>query len=314
MTHPQDRRPLQTRGCALRKQGRVSLLCLAWCFSWLVPVLAQDDEVVVEAPVPGLEQNVNFMVSDENFDIYVFGSRGTTASNKKRLELLLKLQIESVEKICDLSDFQKKKLSLAGVADIKHFFEKVTALRKKFDIAKTDQVKFQQFWQDAQPVAMEFNRGTFGDGSYFRKALNHILNTDQLHKVDDADRGRQRFGYRAKVEMVVVNLDEVLAFRAEQRRKLVELMLSPPNLPRTFGTESYGVYAVLFRASQIPKERLAEFLEPAQLSAMQRVLAVARGYEQFLVQAGYSWDGNQPPVKGKPDDLAVPIEAIEADQ
>ncbi|MBS0262681.1 MAG: hypothetical protein JSS02_12075 [Planctomycetes bacterium] len=263
-----------------------------------LPVWAQDDEVVEETPGAGQEQNVQFMVADENFDQWVFGGRGNAAANKRRLELMLKLQIEGVETICPLSEVQKKKLTLAGTADIKRFFEKVTALRKKFDTVKNDQNKFNQFWQDAQPLQMEYSRGTFGDGSYFRKALNHILNSEQLEKVDSAENARRTFSYRSKVEAVVTSLDEVLSFRTEQRRKLVDLFMAPANLPKTYGTDSYGIYAVMYRAAQIPVEKYNEFLDAAQVQAFQRVLAVTRGYAQFLKNAGYRWEGEAAPAAG----------------
>ncbi len=266
------------------------LLALLATFGRPVSARAQDDEVVEGVPAAVPEQQ--FMVAEENFDQWVFGGRGATSVNKKRFESMRDVQIEGVERTCKLTEQQKNKLKLAGSADIKRFFERVEALRKKFQLVKNDQNKFNEFWQEMQPVQAIVNRGTFGEGSYFKKTLKNLLTSEQVVKFESADRERRLFNYRSKVETVVCSLDEVLSLRAEQRRKLVELLTTPSQVPRTFGQDSYCQYAVLYQASRIPDDKLKQILDKPQVATIQRILAQARGYGVFLKSSGFVWDGD----------------------
>jgi hypothetical protein len=275
---------------------------------WAGTACAQDDEIVEDVPA-GAQEQQQFMVAEENFNQWVFGGQGSAGGQQKRFESMLHVQVEGVGRSCTLTDEQKKKLTLAGAADIKRFFERVAVLKKKFDLVKNDQNKFNQFWQDVQPIQAIVNRGTFGEGSYFKKTLKSVLNSEQVANFDKADRERRLFNYRAKVETVVCNMDEVLSLRAEQRQKLVELLTTPQQVPRTFGQESYGQYAVLYQASRIPEDKLKQILDKPQLITIQRVLNMARGYGQFLKTGGYTWDGDADPGPGDPANVDVNVEA-----
>jgi hypothetical protein len=273
---------------------------------WAGSVQAQDDEVVEDVPAAAPEQQ--FMVADENFDQWVFGGRGAAGSNQKRFQSMLTVQIEGVERNCSLTEDQKKKLRLAGGADIKRFFERVAVLRKKFDLVKNDQNKFNEFWQDVQPIQAIVNRGTFGEGSYFKKTLKNLLTAEQVAKFESADRERRLFNYKSKVETVVCSLDEVLSLRAEQRQKLVELLTTPSQVPRSFGQESYCQYAVLYQASRIPDEKLKLILDRPQVATVQRILAQARGYGQFLKAGGFVWEDDFGADAGADADARAKVE------
>ncbi len=267
------------------------LAIVVWAiFGWTGSVRAQDDEVVEDVPAAVPEQQ--FMVADENFDQWVFGGRGASTSHQKRFESMLTVQIEGVERNCKLTEDQRAKLRLAGRAYIKRFFERVALLRKKFDLVKNDQNKFNEFWQDVQPIQAIVNRGTFGEGSYFKKTLKNLLTSEQVAQFETADRERRIFNYRSKVETVVCSLDEVLSLRAEQRQKLIELLTSPSQVPKAFGQESYGQYAVLYQASLIPDDKIKLILDKPQVATIQRILAQARGYGQFLKAGGFVWEGD----------------------
>lgn len=270
---------------------------------------AQDDEVVENVPAAVPDQN-QFMVADENFNQWVFGGRGTEVAVRRRFESMLTVQIESIERNCPLTDDQKRKLVLAGRIDIKRFYERVDVLKKKFDLVKNDQNKFNEFWQDIQPVQAIVNKGTFGEGSYFRKTVKNLLTGDQVTKVESADRERRLYHYRSKVETVVCSLDEVLSLRAEQRQKLVELLTSPAQVPRSFGQDSYSQYAVLYQASRLSDDKLKQVLDIPQLKTMQQVLNQARGYGQFLKANGYVWDDDAAAGGRARAIIEVPIEGV----
>jgi len=246
-------------------------------------VRAQDDEEVENKPPAEPQQQ--FMVADENFDQWVFGGRGTAAVIRKRFDSQLMLQVEEIERTCGISELQKKKLQLAGRGDIKRLFDRVEVLRKKFQLVKNDQNKFNEFWQDVQPFQVVFNQGAFGVGSFFNKTLKNTLTSDQAVSYQAADRDRRMFQYRSAVEAVIGMLDQVVSFRAEQRQKLIDLIVERKRLPRIFG--QYNYYLVMYQASQLPEASLKEILDEPQFKALNKLFNQMRGYEQFLKSGGY---------------------------
>ena len=244
---------------------------------------AQDDEEVED--IPPAQPQQQFMVADENFDQWVFGGRGTSAVIRKRIDSQLILHVEEIERTCGISESQKKKLQLAGRGDIKRLFDRVEELRKKFQLVKNDQNKFNQFWQDVQPFQLVFNQGSFGPGSFFSKTLKTTLTSEQVISYQAADRDRRMFQYRSTVEAVIGMLDQIVSFRAEQRQKLVDLLVERKRLPRVFG--QYNYYLVIYQMSQLPEAKLKEFVDEPQLKALNKVFNQARGYEPFLKSNGY---------------------------
>ncbi len=244
---------------------------------------AQDDVEVED--VPAVEPQQQFVVADENFDQWVFGGRGNAAAVRKRFDSQLILQVEELERMCGISEAQKKKLQLAGRGDIKRLFDQVEVLRKKFQLVKNDQNKFNEFWQEVQPFQLVFNQGAFGPGSLFSKSLKQVLTSDQAVSYQAADRDRRMFQYRSTVEAVIGMLDQVFSFRAEQRQKLIDLIIERKRLPRIFG--QYNYYLVLYQLSQLPEASLKEILDEPQLKALEKVFNQMRGYEQFLKSGGY---------------------------
>jgi hypothetical protein len=247
-------------------------------------IRAQDDVDVEDNP-PAEAQQQQFMVADENFDQWVFGGRGNAAAIRKRFDSQLILHVEEIERTCGISESQKQKLQLAGRGDIKRLFDRVEVLRKKFQLVKNDQNKFNEFWQDVQPFQVIFNQGAFGPGSLFSKTLKNVLSSEQAVNYQAAERERRMFQYRSTVEAVIGMLDQVLSFRAEQRQKLVDLLVDQKKLPRIYG--QYNYYLVIYQASKLPEPQLKEFLDEPQLKALNKVFNQARGYEQFLKNSGY---------------------------
>jgi hypothetical protein len=246
-------------------------------------VRAQDDVEVEDVPAVDVQQQ--FVVADENFDQWVFGGRGNASVIRKRFDSQLILQVDEIERMCGISEVQKKKLHLAGRGDIKRLFDQVEELRKKFQLVKNDQNKFNEFWQDVQPFQVVFSQGAFGPGSFFEKTLKNTLSSEQSSSYQAADRERRMFQYRSTVEAVIGMLDQVVSFRAEQRHKFIELLVERKRLPRAFG--QYNYYLVLYQSSQLPEEKLKAFLDEPQLKALRKVFNQMRGYEPFLKSNGY---------------------------
>src|SRR5690348_1383421 len=107
---------------------------------------AQDDgEEDEEAPNPAPAVRMHaFVMNDQQFDQWVFGNMGlgSAGSARNRLDSLLTLNVDDLDRTCGLTPVQKKKLLLAGRGDIKRFFDRVEEIRKRFTKGQNDQNQF----------------------------------------------------------------------------------------------------------------------------------------------------------------------------
>ena len=253
------------------------LFAVAMAFG-VVVASAQDDEAFV-----AVVQN-QFEIDEKQFDSFVFENLQTAAAARKRLDALLELRTNDVDRTCRLSEPQRRKLQLAGRGDIKNFFEQVEALRKKFMLVRKDQNKFNDLWQEIQPLQLTLKAGLHGDESLFFKTLRNALNPEQLSRYLQVDGQRRAYQYRAKVELVVAMLDNTLPLRDQQRQKLIALIVENTRPPRRFGNADF--YVILWNTSQIPKDKLRPLFDDAEWKALSQQLDQARGMEHWLKQSG----------------------------
>ena len=127
-----------------------------------------------------------WVMTDDQFDQWVFGGPRNSRAGRNKLDSLLTLQVDDVARVCRLSEPQKKKLLLAGRGDIKRFFEKVEEKRKKFDKVKTDQNKIGEIYQELVPLQAVLNSGLFNEGSFYSKTLKTVLSDEEKAKVPGA--------------------------------------------------------------------------------------------------------------------------------
>ncbi len=243
-----------------------------------------DAQDAVLAPAAGMGQAVNFEIPEETFNQWVFGGK-TNLQVTKRLDSLLTLQVESVERACELSDAQKKKLQLAGRGDVKRFFGGVEEMKKKFREVRRDQHRINQIWQDLQPLRTRFNSGIFDETSLFHKVLKRTLDSNQSVQYEQRERERRKFRYEAKVELAVAMLETGVPLRDVQRQKLVKLLLDDAEPPTKFG--EYDYYVVLYHAAKIPEETLKPIFDEAQWRALTQLFVTAKGMEAQLKRNGF---------------------------
>ncbi len=249
------------------------------CRAQVIDVEVEED---AEAAVqPG--QPV-FMLTDDQFDQWVFGGPRNSHAGRTKLDSLLTLQIDDVSRICKLSDAQKRKLSLAGHGDIKRFFDRVEEKRKKFNKVKQDQNKIGEIYQELLPLQAVLNSGLFGEGSLYAKTIRTVLSDEEDAQYQKAIQEKSQFRYRAKVELVVAQLDQSVGFRDDQRRKLVDLIVNETSTPTRFG--QYDYYLVLYQAGKIGEAKLKPLFEARQWALLNRQLNQGRGMEQFLRTQG----------------------------
>lgn len=251
--------------------------------------LAQDDEEE-EAPAPAVVNRMNgFVVNDFQIDQWIFGNMGVANSTvaRNKLDSLLTLNVDDVDRSCGLTPVQKKKLLLAGRGDIKRFFDRVDEVRKKYTKDKNFnfQNQFQQLWQEIQPLQTTYNSGVFGTDSIYAKAIRATLTSEQAEKHDKVASGRTHYRYWARVDLALELLNNEVGFTDEQRRKLVTLLREETAPPRQMGQNDY--YVVLYQLSRIPEAKLQPVFEDFQWRFLKRQLEQGRRMERFLKQNGF---------------------------
>ena len=278
-----------------RRNAPLAAVALALTLA-LAASARDDDEDEVEEKPP--ENSPQFAMADANFDAWVFGQAGT-GDRRDWLATRLQLHLDEVDRLCHLSEAQQAKLRLAARGDIKHFYDLVEVMRGRFQLVKNDQAKFQDWYQELQPLTKRFN-SMFTGGSRFARTVRATLTPEQGAAYDRARRERLAYRHRAKVELAIGMLGGVSALTEVQQRRLVDLLVAETRPPGGSGT--YDYYYVLYRAAHVPEEKLRPIFDEAQWRVIRPQLATARGYEPFLKQAGFldPVDGEEPdPGPGK---------------
>ena len=284
-------------------------LIVACLLALLLPQSARAQQQPLESddePQNGQEvQQFNRVVgwTDETFDQWVFGSR-TPSAARTRLNSLLTLQIEDVDRNCNLTPEQKIKLELAGKGDVKHLYDRVAEKKRHFQAVKNDQNKIGNIYQEIQPLQASFNSGPFDEGSIFFKAITNTLQGEQKAKYEKTLADKRLYRYRAKVDLTVAFLDNAVGFKADQRKQLSELLLAETKPPKRYG--QYDYYVVMWQAAHLPEGKVKPIFDATQWKLLDRQLTQVKGMGQFLKQNGYLDDLG-------PDEGVKKIEAKKAD-
>lgn len=244
----------------------------------------QDERDPDEPPAEVNLQNVHFEIPANQFDAWVFQHLQNAKVAREHLEKLLSLRTDDVDRGCKLADNQRKKLQLAGQGDIKRFFEQVERVQKKFEVARMDQNKLNLFWQEMQPIQTMVQSGLYVDDSLFQKTLRNMLSGEQLAQYSKHESERRTFVYRARIELAVSVLENVLPLRDEQRQKLIALTVEQTKPPKQFGQQDY--YVVLFMMSKVPESKLKPLFGQSEWNVLRQQFAQAQGMEAFLRQNG----------------------------
>lgn len=229
--------------------------------------------------------------TDAQFDQWVFQHHRTKAAAHKNMLAQLSLQAQDVDRVCSLSESQRKKLQLAGRGDIKRFFDRYEVVKRKFQLIKNDQQKFNQIWQDISPLQVTMQTGLFHDDSFLHKSLKNTLNSEQFKKYDTVAEDRRAFRHRAKIELTVTLIEQGMPLTADQRQELIEFFVKETKPAKKSG--QYDYYLILYQVSKLPKEKLQVLLDKTQLKVLNQQLDQSRGMEQWLKQSGYLPDEDE---------------------
>jgi hypothetical protein len=243
----------------------------------------QDDwDVPKKAAQQPVQQFNNFALPD--FDQWVLNGRspGQIESTQKSF---LALQIESVARACELSAAQREKLQLAGECDLKRMSREIDDLRRKFHEARQDQEAYNQFINEGSTMQTRLQTGIYGESSMFRKVLERTLDREQSLRYERQERERRKFHYQAKIELVMSNLESTVSLAADQRQRLVKLIVDETEPPKKFG--QYDTYVVFYQFGKLGEAKLKPILDESQRKSVKRLGDQYRGMEQFLRTNGY---------------------------
>lgn len=264
-----------------------AVLCLFLLAALMQPVAAVESVDDFE-PDPAAEANNNgngrFMVEEANFDQWVFQGSNNAEAGRARIKSQLKMRIDELVRICGLDESQQRKLTLAGQGDIKRFNDQVEVVRKKFLLVKNDQNKFNQIWQEINPLQQKQAAGLFGESSMFAKILKKTLTEEQQSKHRTVENERRRYRYRAAIEVALINQEGTLALRGDQHDALVKLLLEETQPPLVFGQQD-GYY-INYAMSKLPQAKLKPLFDKRQWAQVQQQMNQGRSLEAHLAQNG----------------------------
>jgi hypothetical protein len=251
--------------------------------------------------------------TDENFEQWVFNRGGGPAQNaasaRKELDRSLLLNIQDIDRVCKLTEAQKKKLELAGRGDIKRFYDHYEVVKQKFHRLKQKQQDennwqelWNELWQDINPLQTKFQSGLFHEDSLIYKSLRHSLTAEQLPRYQAQAAERRKFHHRASIELAVNSFEQSMPLRDAQRQELIALLLK--ELKPSRKSNQIEGYIVNVRMSLLPDDKLKPVFDRTQWKMVRAQLDNYKGSVQWLKQSG-QWpdddeDVDAPPADAKP--------------
>ncbi len=242
-----------------------------------------------------------FQMTDQQFNIWVFGNLPDSKGARSKLESQLLTQLDDLDRICDLTDDQRLKLELAASGDMKHFFDRIDEKRRKYSAKTYDQNKISEIFQELQPLQQIYNNGLFARDSLFQKTILRTLDTGQSERYQDLQRERTAYRFRAKVDQLAAELGRSLGLRAAQRQQLVKLMRE--RIPPFRKSGQYDNYALMYKLSKLADTEVKPLLDESQFKVFKIQVQNAQNLKQFLKQQGYFDDDPEEtadPVPAKP--------------
>jgi len=243
---------------------------------------ADDDDD--DAPAEEAQVNGGFFVEEANFDQWIFQGSANAATGKARIESSAKMKLAELRRVCDLTDAQSKKLSLATRGDMRRFFDEVEIVRRTFLKVRNDENAFNNIWQEISPLQRQQAAGLFGDSSFFAKTVRNTLTREQHTKYQAVLDERRHLRYQAAVDLALVNMSSTVALRHDQHEAIFKLLIEETQPPLIFG--QYDQYFVFYSLSKLPAAKLQSLLDDRQWKLLQQPLQQGRSMEPTLMQQG----------------------------
>jgi hypothetical protein len=222
----------------------------------------------------------------EQFERRVFQQDGNAFRARQRLDSLLAMQIETIDRACKLTDAQKKKLQLAGRGDIKRFFDRYERVKQKSQVIEQDEQKFQEIQQDFNQLRVTLRGGLFHEDSLLVKSMHNTLTSEQFTRYDAMARERRASRHRASIDQAVGILQRGIPLSDAQRRELITLMANETKPSRRPGPYDYDSYVLLWQLGRLPEEKLKPLFDDKQWQMVKLQLDQVKELEPMLKQSG----------------------------
>jgi hypothetical protein len=222
-----------------------------------------------------------------NFDQWVLGNRNP-GQIENTLKVFLALQVRAVARACELSPAQREKIELAGECDRKRMLRAIDELRERFRQAGQDQETYSRLINEGSTMQNALQTGIYGESSLYQKVLRQTLKGDQSLRYEKQERERRKFRYEAKIELVMSNLESSISLTADQRKRLVKLLVDETEPPKKFGP--YDIYVVFYQLGKLGDAKLKPILEESQRQSLNRLVNQYRGMERTLKAQGILGD------------------------
>jgi hypothetical protein len=207
--------------------------------------------------------------TDQDFEEWVFDDDGTAAGNRKRFELLLHLRIEEIDRVCHLTNDQKKKLELMGTGEIKNVFDMYEIAKRHFNRLNNDPQRLEEVLPFSRPVALAIAT-MFQERSLLIRSLRHTLNENQLAEYEMMAKERREFDHKAQIELAVHTLEAPAPLRDSQRRDLVALLTKEIASSKT--SRPYSLYIIMYKVSLLMDDKTKPILTEVQRKVWRRQL------------------------------------------
>ena len=183
--------------CPKRKRGELRIPSLALRAHVVVTgLLALSAAAIAQQPAApplraaALAQQRNVW-PDDQFEQWVFQQDRNASGARLRMEALLTLHLEEMDRACQLSVAQKQKLRLIGHGDIKRIFDAFDIVKRRFNSFENDMNWLQEVMPDLTPVQTSVQSGPFDADSLLMKSFRHVLTADQAAKYEAVSRERE---------------------------------------------------------------------------------------------------------------------------
>jgi hypothetical protein len=271
---------------------RISIFVIV-LFPCLLGHAAPDDEEITAEAAAAARQN-RVMFAEQNFDQWVFQGVNNAEAGRKRLQTQAELRLAEIQRICQLSAAQKRKLDLAALGDFQRFNDQVELVRRKFDAVKGDQNAWGNLWPEIQPLQLKQAEGLLGHDSLVMKILPKTLNSEQAAAYEKVINERRKFRYRASIANSLIMLEGAVPLKHAHREALTKLLIEETQPPQVFG--QYDHYLVMYRLAHLPAAKIRPLFDDRQWQAIQPQFNQYRGMQSFLVQQGLlpPEEANQP--------------------
>jgi hypothetical protein len=248
------------------------------------PAAAQDDwDAADRAAVAGPVRQPQFNV-EMNLNQWIFRN-ANVAQARDRIDSLLTLRLDCLERGGGLSKAQIEKLQWAGRADVMRFFRDVDALKEECKGLNFNDQRFQQIWPKVNALQGRLSTGLFDDNSLFHKVLEGMSRSGTSPPFQQQERQRRKFRQRAAIELALTTFEMGVPLTDIQRQKFLKLLVEELEPPKRFG--GMDQYVVFYQASKLDEQKLRPIFDDAQWRAVNEMFRRARGMEVHLRTQGF---------------------------